>query len=125
MAPNPEILNMKSDDYSGAPIIKNPWPEWMPVEGGGLARQWMFEFDSPVPDDSISSDGLDESDLQVSVERGASETMLILTTTTQANAWSDEGFFFAFYRLFERLESKFGRLKTIQGQARDLWRPFR
>lgn len=116
---------MKNDDYSRAPIIKNPWPEWIPVRGGGLARHWTFEFDAPVSNDSISSEGLDEPDLQVRVERGASATTLVLTTTTHANASSDESFFFAFYRLFERLESKFGRLKTIQGQARDLWRPFR
>jgi hypothetical protein len=40
----------------------------------------------------------------VSVERGASETALILTTTTHANTLSDEGFF-AFFRLFVRMES--------------------
>lgn len=100
-------------------------PSGMPVEGGGSARRWTFDFAKPVPDDLISATGLDEPDLHVTVERGASETALFLTTTTHGSPFSDEGFFFAFYRLFERLESKFGRLKSIQGQPRDLWRPFR
>jgi hypothetical protein len=26
---------MNRDDYSGASIIKNRWPEWKPLVGGG------------------------------------------------------------------------------------------
>jgi hypothetical protein len=116
---------MNNDNYNSTVFIKNSWPEWRPVGGGGWARQWTFEFETAVPDELISSVSLSEPDLEVSVEPGASPVELSVTTTTHANAWSDDIFFFVFYRLFERLEAKFGRLRAIQGQPRDLWRPFR
>jgi len=116
---------MKNDDYSGTPIIKNPWPEWTPLEAGAFARRWKFEFERPPQEELISADGLDDAELQIALTRGDSRAELIATTTTKGNAWSDAIFFTAFYRLFERLEARFGRLRTIQGQARDQWRPFR
>src|SRR5262249_34335241 len=104
---------------------KNTWPEWIPREGGAWERRWCFEFESSVPADHVSSEGMSEPELEVVVEPAASPHRLTVTTTTRANAWSDDVFFFAAYRLFERLERRFGRLKTIHGQPRALWRPFR
>jgi len=116
---------MSKNDYSDARLVKNPWPAWAPVEGGGFARHWVFEFERPPPDDAVSPEGLGEPDLEVTLERGARPSELAVATTTRANAFSDEVFFAMAFRLFERLESKFGRVRTIQGQPRDQWRPFR
>jgi hypothetical protein len=117
---------MEKDDYRGERIIKNVWPEWVALEGGGLARRWQIELEMPPREEAIASpEDLGESDLEVEVTHGATPTQLHVTTSTRGNAWSDELFLFAAYRLFERLEAKFGRIRTIQGQERNLWRPFR
>ncbi len=112
--------------YDDEPVIKNAWPDWTPVAGGAHERRWTFEFEQPLDDAQIASAQLDAPNVKVTMQRReASKTILDLMATTDGNAWSDEIFFYAFYALFERLEQAFGRLKTIQGQPRDLWRPFR
>jgi hypothetical protein len=116
---------MNKSDYSDERIIKNSWPAWTPVEGGGSVRCWVFEFENPLSDEQVSPEGLSDQDLQVAVARGAQSSELILRVTTYGNPYSDDVFFTAFYRLFERLEGKCGQLKAIQGQPRNLWRPFR
>ena len=115
---------MSDNDYSTASVIRNPWPSWAPAGTNAFARHWIFEFEDPISL-PVSPDGLSDSDLQVTAERGESPHLLLATTVTTANAWSDAIFFDAFYRLFERLEAHFGRLRSIQGQAREQWRPFR
>jgi len=112
------------NDYSGIPLVKNDWPEWVREEGGVVGRKWRFEFEQPLPD-RVSDSALGDDVLKVQIARGGSSHELVITTTTAENAWSDEVFFIATFRLFQRLEATFGRLKTIQGQARNMWRPFR
>jgi hypothetical protein len=116
---------MPEDDYSHVKVIKNKWPEWISVQNGCFTRHWVFEFEAPLDVDRISSKGLSETHLAVDATVGASPTELKLTTTTNQNPRSDEIFYFAFYRLFRRLEMELGKLKSIQGQPRDEWRPFR
>lgn len=114
-----------NQDYSDDPIIKNPWPKWEPIDGGGWSRRWVFEFEQFIIDEPISSHGLGDSNINVLVIRGQTPTELIVTATTLANIWSDEIFYRAFFHLFLQLQMRFGRLKSIQGQPRSLWRPFR
>ncbi|MDC0723642.1 hypothetical protein [Nannocystis bainbridge] len=116
---------MSTDGYDSAPIILNPWPDWIGGPDGSWARHWTFEFEMPVADAVLSSAKLDQPRLHIELARGATPKELRLVATTRANAWSDEVFFFEFYTLFQRLEDLFGPIRTIEGQARDLWRPFR
>lgn len=116
---------MSTDGYDHAPIILNPWPSWIGGPDGSWVRHWAFEFVMPVSNALLSSATLDQPHLRVEVARGATPSELRLVATTRANAWSDEIFFFEFYALFQRLEELFGPIRTIEGQARNLWRPFR
>jgi hypothetical protein len=117
---------MEQDDYQGQKIIKNAWPEWVPVDEGEVVRHWRIEFEREQDQTAIAlSECLGEPELVVTVKQGATPTELHVMASTRGNPWSDELFFFAFYRLFERLESRFGRIRTIQGQSRNQWRPFR
>lgn len=115
---------MTKYDYSDEHFIKNCWPEWKRA-GDGYLRVWRFEFERELDADRISNDGLGDEDLQVAVQLGESSSVLIAETWTVENPFSDSIFFVAFWRLFQRIEARFGRLKTIQGQARESWRPFR
>jgi hypothetical protein len=114
-----------NQDYTDESFIKNPWPKWEPTDGGGWSRHWVFEFEQIIMDESVSSNGLGDSNITVLAMRGRTPSELIVTATTSANIWSDEIFYRAFFHLFEKLEMRFGRLKSIQGQPRFLWRPFR
>lgn len=116
---------MDHDEYTGESLIYNPWPKWEPTEEGGWVRRWSFRFECALRDDEVASDGLGDASLHVLVSRGASSSELVALTTTHANPWSDECYFFVFFRLFHQLEVRFGRLDSIQGQARMCWRPFR
>jgi hypothetical protein len=112
------------DDYGGHKIIKNDWPKWVPTDDGGWRRDWHFEFESPVAVESLAAQ-LDEPGLAVSVSRTSSASVLDIAVTTHGNPKTDDTFFFAMYRLFKRVEEMFGPIRTIQGQAREMWRPFR
>jgi hypothetical protein len=113
---------MSDDDYSQVPIIKNRWPEWNATPDGGFERMWVFLFEAPLED--IAGADLDGDGLSATVSRlGPNELRLI--ARTQQNPMADRIFFDAFFSLFRRLEERFGRLKEIQGQPRNLWRPFR
>jgi len=115
-----------AESYHRDNVIKNKWPDWIPAEQGVMERRWQIEFEAPLDGQEFaSSGGLGESELEVLVTQGARSSELDVVTKTRGNAWSDELFFFAAYRLFERLEAKFGRIRTIQGQGREQWRPFR
>lgn len=116
---------MTEEDYSGVVLVKNAWPEWRPVGDGAFVRRWKFELERALQEDFLIPDDLGDDDIEVTVSTGERDTELIATTATRQNAWSDQVFFFAFHRLFERMEERFGRLKSIQGQPRDEWPPFR
>jgi hypothetical protein len=116
---------MDHDEYTIESLIDNPWPKWEPTNEGGWVRSWSFRFDCELRDEAVTSDGLGDASLHVLLSRGSSSTELVALTTTHANPWSDECFFFVFFRLFQQLEARFGRLELIQGQARVFWRPFR
>ncbi len=113
---------MSDDDYKSASVIKNRWPPWIPQPDGSHQRTWHFRFEESVsPTDQHL---LDEPDISASITHPAPDS-LVITTTTRGNAFSDELFFFASFRLFVKLEELYGRLKSIEGEDRSLWRPFR
>jgi len=114
---------MSEPSYRGEKIIKNHWPNWMPLENGQFARHWTFEFEGCLPENTDAE--LSDADISVRLSRGGTPNQLLATTSTSGNAWSDAVFFTTFYRFLERLEARFGRLRSIQGQARDEWPPFR
>jgi hypothetical protein len=116
--------NMSEFDYSSIKVIKNPWPEWKWVDGE-WQRCWHFEFEHDISPSSMVSDGLSEEELSVHVVAAESPTKLVVTTTTRGLRLSDELFFYATYRLFAKLEERFGKILTIEGQERALWRPYR
>jgi hypothetical protein len=116
---------MSDDGYEQAPLILNPWPRWVSGEDGSWARHFTVEFVTPVADEALAVANVDQPDLAIRLMRGATACELRLAATTRANAWSDEVFYFQFHALFVRLEQVFGPLRAIEGQARELWRPFR
>ncbi|MCY1058289.1 hypothetical protein [Nannocystis sp. SCPEA4] len=116
---------MSEASYDGSPIIINPWPQWVGGEDGSWARHFTFEFETAVAGDALAAANVDQADLMVQVAEGATPCQIRLTATTRANAWSDAVFYDQFYTLFARLEEVFGRIHTIEGQAREMWRPFR
>lgn len=113
---------MSDDDYTSAAVIKNRWPAWIKQPDGSHQRVWHFQFEETIS--PINNRSLDEPDIVVSVTH-VGPTSLLVTTTTHANAFSDEIFFFAAFRLFKTLEETYGRLKSIEGEERKRWRPFR
>jgi len=113
-----------SDRYDGSEIIKNLWPEWVPDSAGGWSRTWSFVFEQDMPALLLPA-GLSDEVVDVAVAAGPSANHLLVKTRTIANRWSDEVFFLSAYRLFERLEQRFGPLVSIEGQPRAHWRPFR
>jgi len=114
------------DELSRYPIIINPWPEWQALADGAHRRTFRFELEQAIAPATNLDEVLREGDvLDVHAQRGDAPYVLMVETTTRDNARSDELFFFAFYRLFVRIEERVGRILTIEGQARALWRPFR
>lgn len=83
---------MSEDEYSGKEIIKNHWPEWLPVNDGGVARHWVFEFELAPEKDEILSAELGDDDLHVIVTSGTSPHELHVVASTIKNAWSDDIF---------------------------------
>ncbi|WAS98637.1 hypothetical protein [Nannocystis punicea] len=116
---------MSEDGYEREPLILNPWPRWVGDAHGSWARRFTFVFVAPVAAEALAAVDVDQPDLTVRLARGAAPCELQLVATTCANPRSDAVFFFQFHDLFARLEQIFGRIETIEGQARQLWRPFR
>jgi hypothetical protein len=112
-----------NSDYSKVDFIKNTWPKWVPSPRGGWQREWSLEFEHDV--DIYSTAGLSDYELEATAELGPTKRDITLTTRTTLDPMSDEIFFTAAFRLFLRIEERCGRLKSIQGQPRELWRPFR
>ncbi len=115
---------MTDDDYSNAEVIKNPWPTWVSMADGSWQRQWIFELERPVSDGSLEG-RLRLPSLAVQAVRLKSPNELEMTVSTTDNPWSDAIFFTAMYRLFQGVEEAFGQIKSIQGQPRNMWRPYR
>ncbi len=111
-------------DYSGTPIIKNQWPKWVDLGNGHWERRWRFRFEIDIVD-IPSSEQFDYPRTMVSLAEGADPRELLTTVRTQGNPFSDDLFFIHSYVLFQQLEHMIGKLSTIQGQPRELWRPFR
>jgi hypothetical protein len=114
------------DQYSGEGLVLNTWPQLEPTKDGRWRRVWtiMFAADLPpqLPLEEVSA-GLCEADFSVRLKQiGRRE--ILATVLTQEWGWADH-FYFASYRMLKAIEEKIGMIDTIQGQPRDLWRPWR
>jgi hypothetical protein len=126
MAADGEEVAMPTEKYDGSTIIRNSWPRWTRLADGSWSREWRVRFCAPVSDVQLSEFGkirVDGLDTHCAPTEDSSE--IRVATVAAGNAWSDELFFFATERLFLQLEAVFGRILTIEGEARERWRPFR
>jgi hypothetical protein len=115
---------MTKADYSNENIIKNNWPEWQEITPGRWLREWEMELERHA-NDGEATFALGQRPIYVTVVPGPAPTQLAVRVVTEAEPLSDEIFFYAMYEMFREIEHRFGKLKTMQGQPCDLWRPFR
>jgi len=113
-----------SEQYTAEGIIKNAWPEWVADASGGWTRTWKVAFEAPPTEAQLGAT-LDIDELSVVICRDEQLNCVVFRARTTSNPWSDQLFFHAAYELFIALERLFGRIVSIQGQSRNLWRPFR
>ena len=112
--------------YSAKHLVHNRWAPLQQLPNGHWQRVWALLLKKERPphislqnvSTQLSEDGFD---VKVTLTQDAPR-LLTATVTTAEDGWDDR-FFFA--RLFKRIDEKIGALETIEGQARDLWRPWR
>jgi hypothetical protein len=113
-------------EYNAKSLVHNRWAPLKRPENGHWQRTWHFAFSDNIPPhlslEAVSNE-LSENDFQVTLTQNGAKQMNA-TVTTIDDGWDDR-FFFATYRLFERINEKIGTLQTIEGQDRGLWRPWR
>jgi hypothetical protein len=108
--------------YSADSIVRVPWPQWTRVDEHRHQRSWHFEMCQDLPEDELSlaqQDGIESH-----AARGLGSKSLVVTTVTTDNPLSDVVFFDAAVRMFKDVETRFGRIRTIESFYRRFWRGF-
>ena len=112
-----------TEKYTADSVVRVPWPRWARVDEHRHQRIWHFEVSAYLPEGELwrfREDGIDAV-----VTRGATPTLLVVTTVTADNPMSDRVFFDAAVRMFKLIEARFGRIRTIEDVDRDHWRGLR
>ena len=113
-------------EYNAKRLVHNCRAPLKQLPNGHWQRTWHLSFSEKLPShlslEKVSTE-LSESDFFITLTQEGPKR-LNATVTTLDDGWDDH-FFFATYRLFKRIDAKIGTIETIEGQDRDLWRPWR
>lgn len=112
--------------YNAQGLVYNPWPPLEHLSDGRWQRVWRIRLTGPVPCGlqlDVLSAHMSETDCMVSVQP-IGERELTVTVLTKEHGWSDV-FYFATYRMFAKIDECIGTIESIEGQPRDMWRPWR
>ncbi|MEC4895835.1 MAG: hypothetical protein SAL07_24080 [Oscillatoria sp. PMC 1051.18] len=111
--------------YCTSDIVIHNWAKLNQTENGKWKRVWQISLKDPLPEtvnlNDISQD-LSNQDFQVII-KVLQRKHLEVCVTTQRWGWDDD-FYFATYKMFEKIDCLLGTIDTIQGQERDLWNPW-
>lgn len=112
--------------YRSDQILRVAVPQWHRANDGRWTRDWSVRLaDRPNAEARRNLHDLSEEGIQVVAEVDNDGHTLHLRTTTDRDAFSDEIYFVAAYRMLRRIDENVGRIESIQGQPREWWQPFR
>ena len=107
-------------EYDGSQIRQVAFPQWRRDDEGAWVRDWEITFTHAI-DDAARARLATLTDEIISVDVAISDDrrLLRLGTRTVHDAYSDELFFAAAYRLLRRVNDDVAQIELIQGQPRD------
>ena len=115
------------EKYDEKSLVLLNWPRAERTVDGRWTRVWNIHFKEAI-DPQISMENLSadwsEDDFWVSFIQNSADELTVHVTTHRRHGESDDAVF-ANYNLLEKLNERLGTIVAIQGQARDLWLPWR
>jgi hypothetical protein len=113
--------------YDEKSLVLLDWPRAQRTPDGGWTRVWKIHC-KEVIDPHISLHHLSAEysgeDFVVALDKHGPRDITAQVTTYRRHGGSD-AVVFANYDLLKKLNDSLGTIETIQGQARDLWLPWR
>jgi len=113
--------------YAEKNLVVLKWPRAQCTVDGNWLRVWHLHFQEAVdPHIALASlaTELSEDDFRVSFVQEHAHDMQVHVMTHRRHGESDE-VVFANYALLEKINERIGTIETMQGQARNLWLPWR
>lgn len=117
-----------SDRYSGDQLFHVEFPQWTKSADGRWTRTWSIRLLEPVDPGLNAADlsrRLTGEEIDAEVVLSSDRITMHIVTSTRRNAYSDEVFHLAAYKMLKFIDSDVARIDTIQGQPRSAWQPFR
>ena len=115
---------MMADSYDAGAIRPVQWGE-VSKSSSGWTTAWDLVLES-IDDRAIVDVESSGKDVGAGFEPKLTVADDSLTIRVETARWGMELDYYALtYRLFEAIDARIGRIRTIQGSPRDWWQPFR
>ena len=115
-----------SDNYDGGLLFKPAFPTWIQESSSLSSRLWMLVLErTPSAGWKEAIAQLGVPGLETSGSLDPDGVTLRVRAATTLNPMDDEVFYGAAYSMLRAIDQKIGRIRTIQGQPRNRWQPFR